>query len=298
MNIVNEAKSNWPIVVGGLVGIYVVYKYMGSSSTSAAPVATSGTTPAQDALYAQSASDQLHANVAMAQINANQQTATLATQVGGTVALAKIQQTSTDSNNSLAMGYASNILSTGVEYSKNDTNLTLGLAANQTAQFGIASNAQTVQLGIMSGAQTAQFGIASANQTQQMQIQTTGIIGVINANNQVPLATVNANAMLDLANINHDVALTTAQVGVITAQNQVPISYYNNMSRMQSTMNASVPLMVNSVSAPAPVAPAAAYNVNPNIAASNAANSAAYNTSQANMMQNVSNNMAAIRFGQ
>lgn len=242
------------MVLGGAIGLYVVYKFVGSSSSSSTSVQSTGPTAAQlqyqasaDVLATQSASDQLHAGVAMAQINANAQTSQLATNVGGTVALAKIQGTSTDIQNSLIAQVTSNQISANTAVQQSSINASV---AGKQIDANVAMYGMAQSVNMVSAQGTATAGI----------INTTGnaITNITLANNQIPLATINAASAANIssiqsarditvAGINMLPAYTNAQANVIKAQSLQPIAYFNSMGQVQQSYNQNQPLLLNAV---------------------------------------------------
>lgn len=263
MDIKATIVNNWPVVLGGAIGLYVVYKYVysGSSSTAAQSSSSqySGPTTAQlqyqqasNVLASQTASDQLHANVAMAQINANQQTAMYTTSTGGAVALAKIQGTSQDLQNTLSAKLSTDQLYVGADLAKTTMQ-------QQTANYQIA----TVGAVEMAKAQGAvDIGKIGA--------QGQAIQNIILANNQVPLATIAASSLanvsainsardISIADINSQSNILNAQANVITAQSLQPIAYFNAARDVQISSNVNMPKLLAPVATPQATAPASAF---------------------------------------
>jgi len=273
MDIKATIVNNWPVVLGGAIGLYVVYKYVYSGSSSTASQSSgqvSGPTAAQlqyqsasNVLAAQTASDQLHADVAMMQIAANRETAMYSTSVGGTVAMAQIQGKSFDLQNTLSAKLASDNLYVGADIAKATisakTQSDIAIMQQQTANFQIAT-VGAVELTKAKGA--VDIGLTNA--------QGQAIQNIILANNQVPLATIAASSLanvsainsardISIADINSQTNLMYAQAKVIEAQSLEPIQYIKSSADVQMSYNANQPKLMSPFVTPPTTAPAPAY---------------------------------------
>lgn len=190
MDIGESIKSHWPYVVGGLVGVYIIYKYTGASSTTTAT--SSGVDPNMLAYAAQQ--NQLQAQSSLAnqqmQLQANAQQAAINLQN------AQLQAQSNNATQRNEIAYNTALGSTASSIGNSIASviqaqsalpaaaINAAMAENQTA---LQTSAATAIAGINANSSNIQSygGIIQSQLNQQTQANKDFYTSLSNSGNQV-----------------------------------------------------------------------------------------------------------------
>jgi len=245
MLIAEELKTHWPYVVGGLVGVYVVYNYIGGGSSA---TASSGVDP--NALAYANQQNQLQAQTSLAsqqmQMQSDAQTAAINLQNA---------QLSAQSNNATQL----NEIAYNTALGSTATSIGNSLASVIQAQSALPADAINAAM--------------TDNQTALQASAATAIAGVnANSNNISAYGTIINSQFNQKTQADKDFYTSLANYGQqVVAAN---MSAVNNTTAAYSAFSQSNPMIVNSVGSSSASNVASVSNAASTSAAANASGTA------------------------
>lgn len=238
MEIVESAKKHWPYIVGGVVGLVIVFKFMGARSAASAPASGQTFDPAQFAAQAQQQlqAQQIAGNMQLAQstLDANTQIASGKNQVAFLSAQGAVaQQIGTAAGGLIAALDLPTVTAINNQAAADAQALK---SAQAIVQTGTAANVQDI-----TDAGTAMNYVGSAVTSSERSLAG-AYIGAQTAYGQASAAAASAQAAT--AGYQASVAIAQAQAGAKTQQVQAQAQSSSDSS-MWSTAASLIPLALS-----------------------------------------------------